>query len=124
MTNHASRTPRLNARHAAIIALAAALYSTSSFALGTDEQRAACTPDVFRLCGSEIPFVERIVACLKKEKPHLSPGCQAVFNAPPQQAATRSLATPEVEWCVFGPSAPDTEQQNWVKWCGAAARKQ
>ena len=48
---------------------------------GTAEQRAACTPDVFRLCMSEIPNVTKIVACLKKEKPKLSPGCRAVFNS-------------------------------------------
>ena len=46
---------------------------------GTAEQRAACTPDVFRLCASEIPNVDRIVMCLKREKPRLSAGCKAVF---------------------------------------------
>jgi hypothetical protein len=46
---------------------------------GTAEQRAACTPDVFRLCASEIPSIERIVMCLKREKPNLSAGCKAVF---------------------------------------------
>jgi hypothetical protein len=46
---------------------------------GTAEQRAACTPDVFRLCASEIPSVDRIVMCLKREKPRLSAGCKAVF---------------------------------------------
>jgi len=46
---------------------------------GTAEQRAACTPDVFRLCGSEIPSIERIVMCLKREKSNLSAGCKAVF---------------------------------------------
>ena len=35
---------------------------------GTEEQRVACTPDVLRLCSSEIPNVDRIVACLRREK--------------------------------------------------------
>jgi hypothetical protein len=119
-----STSTRFKARHAAIIALCVGLYSTGSYALGTDEQRAACTPDVFRLCGSEIPFVTRIVACLKKEKANLSAGCKAVFNAPQQRSATRSLATPESQWCQFGSGVQDAEQQNWLRWCGSAAHKQ
>ena len=46
------------------------------------EQRAACTPDVFRLCSLAIPNVNRIVACLKQQKPNLSKPCQAVMNSP------------------------------------------
>jgi hypothetical protein len=65
-----------------VLALALATFSTSSFAVGTAEQRAACTPDVFRLCSSEIPNIPRIVACLKQQKPNLSKPCQAVMNSP------------------------------------------
>ena len=65
-----------------VLALALATISTSSFALGTAEQRAACTPDVFRLCSAEIPNVDRIVVCLKQQKPNLSKPCQAVMNSP------------------------------------------
>jgi hypothetical protein len=65
-----------------VLALALATFSTSSFAIGTAEQRAACTPDVFRLCSSEIPNVPKIVACLKQQKPNLSRPCQAVMNSP------------------------------------------
>jgi hypothetical protein len=46
----------------------------------TEEQRQACTPDVFRLCSAEIPNVTKIVACLKKEKPKLSAGCRAAMS--------------------------------------------
>jgi len=66
---------------AIVLAAATASFATQSFALGTAEERAACTPDVFRLCSSEIPNVDRIVACMKREKPRLSPACRAVFNA-------------------------------------------
>jgi hypothetical protein len=117
----AMNTPQFTARHALVIALAMAFHSTTSFALGTDDQRAACTPDVFRLCAAEIPSVDRIVACLKKEKPNLSAGCQAVFNNTEQRTATRSLATPEMEWCTFSGHVVDPAQDSWVKWCGAAA---
>jgi hypothetical protein len=65
-----------------VLALALATWSTASFAIGSAEQRAACTPDVFRLCSSEIPNVDRIVACLKQQRPNLSKPCQAVMNSP------------------------------------------
>ena len=65
---------------AAIFGLAFAAISTASFAAGTPEQRQACTSDVFRLCSSDIPNVDRIVACLKRQRSNLSPACQAVFG--------------------------------------------
>jgi hypothetical protein len=46
---------------------------------GTWEQQRACTPDVWRLCGAQIPDVERIVACLRRNTPQLSDRCRAVF---------------------------------------------
>jgi hypothetical protein len=45
------------------------------------EQQMACTPDVFRLCGAEIPDVNRIVACLRQNTPQLSGPCRAVFES-------------------------------------------
>jgi hypothetical protein len=56
---------------------------------GTEDQRMACTPDVFRLCWSEIPSVSQIVACLIREKPRLSEGCRAVFETPRQASHFR-----------------------------------
>jgi hypothetical protein len=53
---------------------------------GTGDQQMACTPDVWRLCGAEIPDVARIVACLRRNTAQLSRPCRAVFqqrdNAP------------------------------------------
>jgi len=72
---------------AGAVALTLGTWTTSGFALGTAEQRAACTPDVFRLCSSEIPNVSRIVVCLKQQKPNLSKPCQAVMNSPIANAA-------------------------------------
>ncbi|WP_442895100.1 hypothetical protein [Bradyrhizobium sp. AZCC 2230] len=46
---------------------------------GTWEQQRACTPDVWRLCGSQIPDVNRIVACLRQNSSQLSEQCRAVF---------------------------------------------
>jgi hypothetical protein len=48
---------------------------------GTFAQRMACTPDVFRLCGSEIPDVGRIVACLRQNQTQLGGPCRAVFES-------------------------------------------
>jgi hypothetical protein len=66
----------------AVLALALVTFSTSSFAIGTAEQRAACTPDALRLCSSEIPNIPRIVACLKQNRPNLSKPCQAAMRSP------------------------------------------
>src|SRR5450755_4804296 len=59
---------------------------------GTMEQQMACTPDVWRLCGAQVPDVDRIVACLRQNTALLSPPCRAVFETsanppPPQQTA-------------------------------------
>lgn len=62
---------------------------------GTMEQQLACTPDVFRLCGDQIPDVNRIVACLRQNTPQLSGACRAVFESNasvPEQPAPRSRA--------------------------------
>jgi hypothetical protein len=123
MNKIAVTAPRFTGRLAVFILLAISLHSTSGFASGTDDQRAACTPDVFRLCGPEIPNVDRIVACLKKEKPNLSKDCRAVFNARPVRAAATGFPlTRENRWCLFGTGVQDAAQQNWVTWCGPAVR--
>ena len=46
------------------------------------KQRAACTPDVQRLCNQYIPDVQQIVACLKQQQASLSPACADVFSVP------------------------------------------
>jgi hypothetical protein len=47
---------------------------------GTQEQQMACTPDAWRLCGAQIPDVDRITACLRANVAQLSPPCRAVFE--------------------------------------------
>ncbi|MBK5959313.1 hypothetical protein CCR97_14015 [Rhodoplanes elegans] len=44
------------------------------------QPRAACTGDVFRLCGTEAPRVDQIIACLRKSRSVLSPACKAVVD--------------------------------------------
>ena len=67
---------------------------------GTPEQQMACTPDVWRLCSSQIPDVGRIVACLRANTPRLSEGCRAVFaSGPPPEAVPQDrLAPPPQRW--------------------------
>jgi hypothetical protein len=47
---------------------------------GTPEMQQACTPDVMRLCNDDVPDVDRIVACMKRNRANLSPACGAVFG--------------------------------------------
>jgi hypothetical protein len=53
---------------------------SASAELATPEQKRACTPDVYRLCASEIPNVRAITACLRRQKASLSDACRAVFQ--------------------------------------------
>jgi hypothetical protein len=87
---------RIAVRVAVAIGTAAALHNAAQAQenRGTMEQQMACTPDVWRLCGAQIPDVDRIVACLRDNTAQLSPGCRAVFASdnnpppnPPQQTA-------------------------------------
>jgi hypothetical protein len=65
------------------IALSASMVSTAGFTY-TQEQQAACTGDAFALCGPEIPDVDRVTACMIRNKSRLSPGCRAHFRPEPE----------------------------------------
>ena len=60
----------------------AALAQTHS-----QEDEAACTPDVMRLCQQYIPNRPQIIACMVSKKNELSPACYLVFSRPPSKAA-------------------------------------
>jgi hypothetical protein len=57
----------------------ASIVAGPAFAQSQDDQ-AACTPDVMRLCQQDIPDRGRIVACLVRSRLQLSSACSAVFN--------------------------------------------
>jgi hypothetical protein len=71
----------------AVIAVAVAgtlvgsISSATAQYRGTPEMQQACTPDVMRLCNNDVPDVEKIVACMKRNRANLSPACGAVFGA-------------------------------------------
>jgi hypothetical protein len=73
-----TRFPQLALVGAALIAASSALAEEYR---GTPQEQEACKPDALRLCGPEIPNIERITQCLKYYdfNKKLSPACSAVF---------------------------------------------
>jgi hypothetical protein len=68
-----------------VFIIAALAMTTSTMTAGSafaqsQEDQAACTPDVMRLCQQDIPDQGRIIACLVRSKLQLSPACSGVFN--------------------------------------------
>ena len=55
----------------------------------TPEHRQACAPDAMRLCFAHIPDVDRIKACMIRNKSQLSPACRAFFGSGPEASASR-----------------------------------
>jgi hypothetical protein len=87
MTFH--RTSRI----ALLFAVAApAIFVTPNLAFSSEAQQ-MCTGDAMRLCGHEVPNVQRITACMVKQRANLSPGCRAVMDR--EHAARRRAATAE-----------------------------
>lgn len=83
-----SKSNRLSIAAAAIF-----LCATSAFAqenLGTPEQRAACTPDAFRLCAGYIPEPTGVEHCLRQNKSDLSDACRSVFEQSAGPVASRA----------------------------------
>jgi len=70
------------------LAFCLAMLPASSHAFTQEDQQRLCTGDVFRLCASEIPNVERITACMHKQRSSLSEGCRSVFGRPAEQSAS------------------------------------
>ena len=102
------RTQRIVLSLAVAIGAAGVIAPASSQEYrGTWEQQMACTPDVWRLCGDQIPDVSRIVTCLRQNTPQLSNGCRAVFESsaeqqqanrgPSQQMAPRGRAPQQMQ---------------------------
>jgi hypothetical protein len=60
--------------------LVGSISSANAQYRGTPEMQQACTPDVMRLCNADVPDVDKIVACMKKNRANLSPACGAVFG--------------------------------------------
>jgi hypothetical protein len=81
------------ARIALIAGFSFSSYANAQTSQTTADQRAACTPDAFRLCSAEIPDVTRVAACMAANEASLSPGCRAVFQT--FSAADPATAPPQ-----------------------------
>ena len=75
-----------------MVAAAFMLATTSVSHAYTLEQQELCSGDAMRLCSSEIPNVERITACMERQRDQLSEGCKAVFEVETPAAATETPA--------------------------------
>ena len=70
--------------------LAFGMLTTASLA-HTAEQEQMCASDAMRLCSSEIPDVDRITACMHRQRAALSNGCKAVFGKETSGGHAREL---------------------------------
>jgi hypothetical protein len=60
----------------------------------TQDEQAACSNDAFRLCGPEIPDVDRITACMIRNKSQLSPECRVFFREPASEVTPVAAGRP------------------------------
>jgi hypothetical protein len=81
-----------------IVASGLLLGMISTASAYTAEQQQLCTDDAFRLCGEDIPDVDRVTACMVRHKSELSAGCKSVFRpAPGMASATTATSPPPAE---------------------------
>ena len=81
-----------------LIATTFALAALSTAAQAyTAEQQQMCTGDAMRLCGAEIPNVDRVTACMVRQRAMLSDGCKAVFRYEPAAQVTPVDYTPSAK---------------------------
>jgi hypothetical protein len=71
--------PKQRLRDGVILAIALWAWPATGWAY-TQNQEQACTNDAFRLCGPEIPDVNRVTACMVRRQAELSPGCRVYFR--------------------------------------------
>jgi hypothetical protein len=87
----------------ALVALSSASMLPLAARAYTPEQQQACSGDAFRLCSSEIPDVDRITACMIRNKAQLSPECRAQFG--PSRSAVRTSGDPSARPQSIKPAA-------------------
>ena len=61
-------------------AVAAMALSASPGPVFASDAQQMCSGDAMRLCGHEIPNIQRITACMHKQRANVSPGCRAVMD--------------------------------------------
>jgi hypothetical protein len=63
-----------------LLASVVIVATISPAAAYTEAQIQACTPDVMRLCASEIPNVGRVSKCMMQKKSQVSAACRNSFS--------------------------------------------
>lgn len=63
----------------AIIALLLGLSATAAIAAGTEEERAACSPDARKFCKTAGSEEMAVLFCLKENREKLSKACRKVL---------------------------------------------
>jgi hypothetical protein len=76
---------RIRHWRAASLLAAMVMAATGPVFAYTPEQEQACTGDAFRLCNAEIPDVDRVTACMIRNKAQLSPACRTQFGPDPRE---------------------------------------
>jgi hypothetical protein len=79
MTAFLNRIVRKSALVLTVATCFSAFATNASFAFSSEAQQ-QCTCDAFRLCGSEIPNIAKITACMVKQRANLSTGCRSVMD--------------------------------------------
>jgi hypothetical protein len=74
-------------------AVALSMLPAAAHAYTQDEQQ-ACSPDAFRLCGPEIPDIDRVTACMIRNKSQLSPECRVFFREPAPEVTPVAAGRP------------------------------
>jgi len=52
----------------------------------TAEQQQLCSDDAMRLCSADVPDVDRITTCMRRQYAALSKGCKSVFRIEKSEA--------------------------------------
>jgi hypothetical protein len=68
----------------ALVLSASTIAASPSF--GSEAQQ-ACMGDAFRFCSSEIPNVDKIIVCMRKNRSSLTEGCRSFMDK--QDAAAK-----------------------------------
>jgi hypothetical protein len=77
---------------ASVAMVGLAMLSQASHAFTRADQQRLCMGDAMRLCSSEIPDVERIKACMHRQRANLSEGCRSVFGRPTDEERSASAS--------------------------------
>ena len=65
---------------AALLTVLALTMAATVASAHSPEQERLCSADAMRLCSAQVPNVELVTACMRKQKASLSEACKAVFD--------------------------------------------